>query len=162
MTIVDSIILGIVEGVTEFLPISSTGHLILASVLLGISQSDFVKSFEIIIQLGAICSVIVLYGKSFLNGAILKKIIIAFVPTGIIGLALYTIVKTYLIGSQAVVLWALFIGGAALIIFELWHREAENAAGSIEGISYGQAFWIGVCQSIAVIPGVSRSGATIL
>jgi len=157
-----SIILGIVEGITEFLPISSTGHLVLVSGLLRISQSNFTKSFEIIIQLGAISSVVVLYWKSFLNSENLKKILFAFLPTGIIGFGLYKVVKTYFLGNQTVVLWALLLGGAALILFEFWHRESEDAADGIGQISYKQSFWVGLCQSVAIIPGVSRSAATII
>jgi len=154
--------LGIVEGVAEFLPISSTGHLVLVSELLKISQSNFTKSFEIIIQLGAILSVIVLYWKSLLKISNLKKIIVGFIPTGIIGLALYKIVKSYLLGSQNVVLWSLLLGGMALIIFEFWHKETENNGETIENISYKQSLWIGLCQSLAIIPGISRSAATIV
>ena len=94
MDFLQSLILGVVEGVTEFLPISSTGHLILASSLLGLSQTDFQKTFEIVIQLGAILAVVALYWKAFLNLEVLKRIVVAFIPTGIIGLALYKIVKT--------------------------------------------------------------------
>ena len=97
MTIWDSIILGIVEGLTEFLPVSSTGHLILASDLLGIPSSEFLKSFEIAIQLGAILAVVVLYWKSFLEIPVLKRIAAAFIPTGIIGLLLYPFAKAYLL-----------------------------------------------------------------
>lgn len=154
--------MGIVEGVTEFLPISSTGHLILAGELLKIAQSNFTKSFEIIIQLGAIFSVVVLYWKSFLHIENLKKLVIAFVPTGIIGLTLYKVVKTWLIGNQSVVLWALLLGGAALIVFEFWHKESEEAADDMAHVSYKQSLCIGLCQSIAIIPGVSRSAATIV
>src|SRR3989344_3574118 len=106
MTVLDAIILGIVEGITEFLPISSTGHLILASSLLGLSQSDFQKTFEIAIQLGAILAVVVLYWRSFLDTEILKRVAVAFIPTGVIGFLLYTFVKAYLIGNEQVVLWA--------------------------------------------------------
>jgi len=162
MTILHSFILGIVEGITEFLPISSTGHLILVSGLLKIGQSDFVKSFEIIIQLGAILSVIALYWKSFLNLENLKKLFVAFLPTAVIGLALYKIVKMYLIGNQGVVLWSLFLGGVALLLFELWHKESEGSGEGIGQISYKQSFWIGICQAVAIIPGVSRSAATIV
>jgi undecaprenyl-diphosphatase len=95
MTFFDSIILGIVEGVTEFLPVSSTGHLILTSAILNLTQTDFLKSFEIFIQLGAIAAVVVMYWKMFLQLEVLKKLFIAFLPTGIIGLLLYKIVKTY-------------------------------------------------------------------
>ncbi len=162
MDIFQAAILGIVEGITEFLPISSTGHLILASDLLGLVQTDFQKSFEIVIQLGAILAVVVLYWKSFLNLEVLKKIIVAFIPTGIIGLLLYKVLKTYLLGNNAVVLWSLLLGGIALIVFELWHREGENAVADVSSISYTQAALIGIFQSIAIIPGVSRSGATIV
>ncbi len=162
MDILQAIILGIVEGVTEFLPISSTGHLILVGDLLGISSSEFTKSFDIIIQLGAISAVIFLYWKTLWNLETIKKLIIAFIPTGIIGLALYKTVKTYLLGNEAVVLWALFLGGICLIAFELWHKESEDATADISTISYRQAATIGLFQSIAIIPGVSRSAATIL
>lgn len=162
MTILQSILLGIIEGITEFLPISSTGHLILAGNLLNIFQSDFVKSFEIIIQLGAILSVVVLYWKSFFNVENLKKIIIASIPTGIIGLGLYKIIKSYLLGNQTVVLWSLLLGGIGLIAFELWHKEPKEATGGIAQISVKNSLLIGLFQSISVIPGVSRSAATIV
>lgn len=162
MTFVDSAVLGIVEGISEFLPISSTGHLILVSHLLHIEQSSFQKSFEIIIQLGAILSVVVLYFKSFFNIEILKKLIVAFIPTGVIGLLLYKVIKTYLIGNEVVVLWSLLLGGIALVVFELLHKEKEDAIQNISAISYAQAALIGLCQAISVIPGVSRSAASIV
>jgi len=153
MTLLQSIILGIVEGITEFLPISSTGHLILASRLLGLPQSDFQKSFEIAIQLGAIASVIVLYWRRFLEPAVLTKVLVAFVPTGIIGFALYRVVKTYFFDS---------LGGVALIVFELLHREKDDAVGDVASISYSKALLIGLFQSLSIVPGVSRAGATIV
>jgi len=160
MNFLDSIILGIIEGITEFLPVSSTGHLILASAVLKLSQSDFLKSFEISIQLGAILSVIVLYARSLLkNIELIKKTIVAFLPTGILGLAFYKIIKHYLLGNQNVVIASLFIGGILLILFELW--QSKQAEGS-EEISYRQALLIGLCQSVSMIPGVSRSAATII
>lgn len=158
-----SIILGIVEGFSEFLPISSTGHLILAGKLLGLAESDFVKSFDIAIQLGAILSVVVLYWRDLLvNFETIKKVAVAFLPTGAIGFVLYKIIKNVLLGSTAVVLWSLFIGGVILILFEMLHREKSDATGNLAGITYRQAFLIGVFQSLAVIPGVSRSAATIV
>ncbi len=162
MSFLDALILGVVEGVTEFLPISSTGHLILTSKLFAIVQSEFVKSFEIIIQLGAILSVVFLYWRTILNKNTLKKIIVGFVPTGVVGLLFYKIIKTYLIGNETVVVWTLLIGGAALIIFELWYKEPTEAAEDLDQVSYKQSFIIGLCQSVAIIPGVSRSAATIL
>ena len=163
MDLISALILGIVEGISEFLPISSTGHLILASQLLSLSQTNFLKSFEIIIQLGAILSVVVLYWKSFLNINLLKRLFVAFLPTGIIGLALYNIIKTYLLGSQAVVLWALAVGGVRIIVFELMHKEHESDHESVPlMVSYKHSFLIGLFQAIAIIPGTSRSAATII
>lgn len=162
MEYISAVILGVVEGITEFLPVSSTGHLILASSLLGISQSEFQKTFEIVVQLGAILAVVALYWRAFLNLEVLKRIAVGFIPTGIIGLALYKVVKTYLIGNEMVVLWALLIGGIGLIAFELWHSEGESAVSDIAAMPYRTAACIGLFQAIAVIPGVSRSAATIV
>lgn len=162
MTALDSIILGIIEGITEFLPVSSTGHLILASSLLGLEATEFLKSFEIAIQLGAIASVVFLYFRSFLDIEVLKRIAVAFVPTGIIGFLLHDFVKSTLLGNTYVVLAALALGGIALIVFELLHTEKEDAKEDVRSITYRQAFFIGLAQSVAIIPGVSRSAATIL
>jgi len=163
MDLLHSLILGIVEGITEFLPISSTGHLILASDLLKISQTNFVKDFEIIIQLGAILAVIVLYFKTFLkNGKVWKRILAGFIPTAIIGYLLYKVIRGFLLGNTAVTLWALLIGGIILILIELLHKEKDYHVENIESISIKNAFIIGVFQSLAVIPGVSRSAATII
>src|SRR5437870_13646417 len=113
MTIFDAVILGIIEGITEFLPISSTGHLILANSLLGIQATDFVKTFEIAIQCGAIAAVIGLYWDRFLHMPTLKKVLVGFFPTGIIGLVLYKFVKAYLLGNSLVVVVMLALGGVA-------------------------------------------------
>ena len=157
------IILGIVEGVTEFLPVSSTGHLILTSRLLGITPTEFLKSFEISIQLGAILSVLVLYRKRLLTDtAVLKRIIVAFIPTGIIGLLFYRIIKTYLLGNSSIVLWALLLGGIFIIVFEVFYREKNNSVSDVGSISYQQALLIGLFQSLAMVPGVSRAAATIM
>ncbi|MEK7099960.1 MAG: undecaprenyl-diphosphatase UppP [Patescibacteria group bacterium] len=162
MTWLDSIILGIVEGITEFLPISSTGHLILTSTLLGLPSTEFLKSYEIAIQLGAIAAVVVLYFKSFFDIEILKRIAVAFIPTGVIGLLLHDVVKTYLLGNVSVVLWSLALGGVALIVFELLHKENEATESDIRTITYTQAFMVGLFQALAIVPGVSRSAATIV
>ncbi|OGS45292.1 MAG: undecaprenyl-diphosphatase UppP [Elusimicrobia bacterium RIFOXYD2_FULL_34_15] len=156
-------ILSVVEGISEFLPISSTAHLILTAHLLKLHQTEFLKSFEIAIQLGAILSVVVLYGKRFLlNFHIWKRIITAFFPTAIIGLVFYKTIKNVFFNSNVIILWSLFLGGIFLIIFELFHHEKENSLEDISSISFLQAFMIGVFQSIAVIPGVSRAAATIV
>ena len=156
-----AVVLGIVEGITEFLPISSTAHLILASKALGLKDTEFLKSFEIIIQLGAILSVVVLYWNRFLNFEVLKKLFVAVIPTGVIGLTVYKAIKSYLLGNVTVVLWTLLIGGIALIIFERFQQRDDRDVDFSE-ISYRKAFLIGLFQAIAVIPGVSRSAATIV
>ena len=165
LTHLDSIILGIVEGLTEFLPVSSTGHLMITAKLLGLEQSEFLKTFEISIQLGAILSVVVLYWKKLLvNFEIMKRVAAAFIPTALIGFALYKIVKNILMESVVVVLISLFIGGIALIIFEKWYGKKPAVAESqeLEQIGYGKYFLIGIFQAVSVIPGVSRSAATII
>ena len=155
-------ILSVVEGLTEFLPISSTGHLILASDLLKITQTDFVKSFEIIIQLGAILAVLVLYWKKFLEVKLWPKILTAFIPTAIIGLIFYKLVKDVLLGNTAVTLIALFLGGIALIVLEMYFKEKDRPTKKLEQISLKNSFLVGLFQSISIIPGVSRSASTII
>lgn len=177
MNIIHTIILGIVEGITEFLPISSTGHLILTSYLLKIPSTESLKSFLIVIQLGAILAVLVLYLKEIFNFEIIKKLIIASIPTGIIGLTLYKLVKSYLMDNILVVILSLFLGGIVMILIEkryirknkYSHPEfdkklidAKDKDLNIKEISYKKAFFLGVWQSVALIPGVSRSGATII
>lgn len=163
MTYWQSLILGVVEGFTEFLPISSTAHLILTGKILNIAQSEFVKSFEIAIQFGAILAVVWLYWKKLLvNLEILKKLTVAFLPTAVFGFFLYEIFKNFLMEDPRVAVWALFLGGILLIVFEYWHKEKTDASDEIEKISYRNCFLIGSCQAIAIIPGVSRAAATIL
>lgn len=166
MSPLDSLILGLVEGFTEFLPISSTAHLILTSHILGLGQTAFVKTFEIAIQSGAILAVITVYWRRFLDLEILKKIIVAFIPTAIIGLLLYKVAKTYLMGNIYVVLGALAIGGVLLIAFELFFRKKAltepQPLDDVRTMSYKKAAFIGVAQAVAIIPGVSRSAATII
>ena len=161
MSIIDAAVLGIVEGITEFLPISSTGHLILAGELLRIPQTEFLKSFDISIQLGAILAVVALYFRSFFDVEIVKRLVVAFIPTGSIGFLAYPFVKSVLLGNATVVVLTLALGGAALVVFELFYREG-NEITSIKAISYKQALFIGIFQALAIIPGVSRSAATIV
>lgn len=162
MHLIHAIILGIVEGATEFLPVSSTGHLILASRLLNLPESSFLSTFEIAIQSGAILAVVVLYFRRFFNWELIKKLIVAFLPTAIIGFTVYPYVKTYLLTNPYIVVISLFIGGIVLIAFELFHQERPDAVSRPEDITYKQAFAIGLFQAVAVIPGVSRSAATIV
>ena len=182
MNIISAIILGVVEGITEFLPISSTGHMILASKLLGLQQTDFLKTFEIFIQLGAILAVVALYFKRLVTSMdTIRKVITAFIPTAILGLLLHDFVKTYLLASAIVVSISLIAGGIVIICFEKWNakkiasktnetrnidetNKSDETAKPVEdsGLSYGQAIKVGLYQSIAMIPGVSRSAATIV
>jgi undecaprenyl-diphosphatase len=163
MNYFQAIILSIIEGLTEFLPISSTGHMVLAAKFLNIMQTDFVKSFEIIIQLGSIFAIIFLYWKTISkNKKVWKKIITAFIPTAIIGFLLYKIIKIFLLGNPLITLFALSIGGLLLIILEKIYKEKDFHTDNIEKISFKNAFLIGIFQSISVIPGVSRSAATII
>ncbi|MCL5970815.1 MAG: undecaprenyl-diphosphate phosphatase [Patescibacteria group bacterium] len=158
-----AIILSIVEGITEFLPVSSTGHLVLASDILKIQQTEFTKSFEIIIQLGAIFAIVFLYRKTLLNKlSVWKNIIVAFLPTVILGATFYKVIKNVLLGNTSVTLLALLIGGVLLIALELIYKEKEHHADKIEHITTKNAFFIGLFQAIAMIPGVSRSAATII
>ncbi len=163
MNLFQAVIFGIVEGLTEFLPVSSTGHLILMARALGLSQTEFLKSFEIAIQLGAILSVVVLYFRSlFLNLEMVKRILTAFLPTAILGFVFYQLIKKILLESYAVILGSLLIGGVVLIIFDLLYQEKKRTDQSDELVSYPQAILIGLFQSLAMIPGVSRSAATII
>lgn len=163
MDLLHALILGVVEGVTEFLPISSTGHLIITSKLLGMARTDFLKTFDIAIQLGAILSVAVLYWRSLLvDFEVIKRVAAAFIPTAVIGLIFYKFVKEVLLDSTQVVLWSLLVGGVVLVVFELMYREKNGAISDVKQLSLGQAALIGVFQSVAMIPGVSRSAATIV
>lgn len=162
MDLIQAIILSVVEGFTEFLPISSTGHLILASDLLKIPQTNFVKTFEISIQLGAILAIVFLYWKTLTtNFNLWKKIIVAFIPSAGLGFILYPFIKNILIGNSLVVLVALFLGGVALIVLEKFHKE-KGGSYKLEELSYKNALIIGLFQSISMIPGVSRAAATIV
>jgi len=166
MTFFDSIILGLVEGITEFLPISSTAHLIMTSKILGLNQTPFLKSFEIVIQLGAIAAVLVIFARQITkNPIIIKKVGYAFLPTAVIGFALYKFIKGYLIGNLSIAMWSLIIGGLALIVIErfyLRYKSFQPTILDIQSLSNRQAFFIGIVQSVSVIPGVSRAAATII
>ncbi|HKJ43984.1 MAG TPA: undecaprenyl-diphosphate phosphatase [Sunxiuqinia sp.] len=163
MTIIQTIILAIIEGLTEFLPVSSTGHMILASTAMHIHESDFVKTFEISIQLGAILSIVFLYAKQFFTRGITiyLKLAVAFFPTGVIGLLAYKFIKAYLFNSTVVSL-SLVIGGIILILIDNKVVSRKSTIDELENISYKNAFFIGLIQCFAMIPGTSRAAATIV
>lgn len=163
MDYLQSIIFGIVEGITEFLPISSTGHLNLTRVLLQVPNSSFFTTFEIFIQLGAILAVVVLYWRIVTSDSeAWKRIFAAFIPTAVVGFILGKLIKHYLTSNEFVTVIALFVGGILLIVLEKVYKEKAHHKSEIKDISYKTAMLIGLCQAIAVIPGVSRSAATIL
>jgi len=167
MTLFQAVVLGIVEGITEFLPISSTGHMILAARWLGMTSTPFVKSFEIVIQLGAIAAIALLYWRRLLvEKEINKRILIAFVPTGLLGFVFYKFVKTYLLGSAEITAIALLLGGIVMIVFEHFFgkrvRTQDPQSLTLADLPYSRCFSLGLVQAVAMIPGVSRSATTIL
>ena len=162
MGFIDAIILGVVEGITEFFPISSTGHLILTAELLGLPETDFLKTFQIVIQLGAILAIVTLYWRKLLfDQDVIKKIIIALLPALGIGFVLYKLIRQ-LFESSLIVVVSLFVGGVILVLFEWWRRNRIDEGSSIETMSYKTAFLVGLFQTLSVVPGVSRAGATLL
>lgn len=162
MDYLHAIILGIVEGLTEFLPVSSTGHMIITSSILGIHDNDFIKAFEVIIQFGAILSVLVLYWKRFLpTWNFYKKLFIAFLPTAIIGFIVKDFVDQML-ESVTVVAWSLIIGGFVLIWTDRAFAKLMHTGKKVDELTTVDSIKLGLFQSIAMIPGVSRSAATII
>lgn len=162
MSFLHAIILGIIEGVTEFLPISSTGHMVIASSMMGIEDSAFTKAFEVIIQFGAILSVLVLYWKRFLpEWGFYKKLLVAFLPTAVIGFVVKDVVDQ-LLGSVQIVAWALIVGGVILIWSDRVFAHLTALGRKTSDLTYIDSLKLGLFQAIAMIPGVSRSAATIM
>ncbi len=163
MSIIDAILTAIVEGLTEFLPVSSTGHMILLNQLLGNGEDEFTKTFEIVIQLGAIMAIVLLYAKRYIfQFEIYLKLLVAFLPSAVLGFLFYKIIKTYLF-NHWVVATSLIVGGIVLIILDKRMRpSAEQAADELANVSFKQAFFIGLFQCVSMVPGVSRAAATII
>lgn len=162
MDFLHAIILGVVEGVTEFLPISSTGHMILVSKLLNIPDTEFLKTFEVVIQMGAILAVVALYWrKLLLDWEIMKRLVVALVPALGVGYLFYASIRKML-GSESVVLWSLLIGGIVIILVETFKKGNKDVSEDLATLPYKTVFLIGLSQALAVIPGVSRAGATIM
>ncbi|MXP15417.1 undecaprenyl-diphosphate phosphatase [Altererythrobacter confluentis] len=165
-----AILLGIVEGLTEFVPVSSTGHLILASELFGYDASQWAM-FNVVIQLGAILAVVVQYWRTFWKAGMgvlkleaeglrfARNILLAFLPSAVLGLALKDYIDIML-GSPSVVAWALIVGGIAILAIEKVAKPGED--GGVADMPVKQALGVGLAQCVAMIPGVSRSGATIM
>jgi undecaprenyl-diphosphatase len=160
MSYFQAFLIAIIEGLTEFLPISSTGHMMITTAVLGMEVTPFVKLFTIAIQLGAILSVVVLYFKSFFKSVnFYLKLVVAFIPSAIAGLLLGDWIDTQLENVFGVAI-ALFVGGIVLLFVDKWFKKPNIH--SNDDVSYLKAFKIGVFQCIALFPGVSRSGATII
>ena len=159
MSYLQAIIIAIVEGITEFLPISSTGHMIITQSILGVPYTDFVKAFTVNIQFGAILSVIILYWKRFFQSLnFYYKLLVAFIPAAVIGFLLGDYIDA-LLENVVVVAISLVAGGVILLFVDNWFKNSDEKQ---KDISYLQALKIGFFQCIAMIPGVSRSAATIV
>lgn len=161
MTYIQAFIIAVIEGLTEFLPVSSTGHMILADSLMKIQNKEFAKTFEIVIQLGAILAVLLLYIRRFFVGInIYLKLLVAFLPTGIIGFMAYKTIKHYLFNPVTVSV-SLIVGGIILVVLDKWSERKVSAYANVEDISYKGAVKIGFIQCFSMIPGISRAAATI-
>lgn len=159
MTILEAILLAIVEGITEFLPVSSTGHLILSAALMNVGEDHFTKIFIVNIQFGAILSVVALYWRRFFQSfEFYLKLFVAFLPAAILGFLLGDYIDTLLESVQTVAV-ALFLGGVILIVVD---KKFQQQPDTDLNIGYWQAFKIGLFQCIALVPGVSRSAATMI
>lgn len=164
MTYIQAIIIAIVEGLTEFLPVSSTGHMVITSSLMGISGSDFTKMFEVVIQFGAILSVVVLYWRRFLQSFdFYVKLAVGFLPAAVFGVLFYKHVKA-LLESPTFIAVMLLVGGIILLFIDNWFiGNEDNPTEKSQEITYKKALTIGGFQVLAMIfPGLSRSAATIV
>jgi undecaprenyl-diphosphatase len=160
MTTIQAVILAIIEGLTEFLPVSSTGHMIIASSIMGIAEEPFTKTFTVSIQFGAILSVVVLYYKRFLQSiAFYKRLVLAFLPAAVLGFLMDDLIDM-LLSNVLVVAFTLLAGGVLLIFIDDWLKGGTGK--SAQQVTYNKAFKIGMFQCIAMIPGISRSAATII
>jgi len=162
MDILQAIILGIIEGITEFLPISSTGHLIVVSNWLSVEQTDANKAFEVIIQFSAILAVVANYKDkfSFQHTQLWLKVTLAFLPIGCVGFLFAHQLKEYFTVSTVGTMF--IIGGIVFLVLEYFYKEKAAHVVEVEDLSYKQALWIGIAQVFALIPGTSRAGASIV
>ncbi|MGQ3684136.1 MAG: undecaprenyl-diphosphate phosphatase [Candidatus Loosdrechtia sp.] len=160
MTYLEALILAIVEGMTEFLPVSSTGHMVIASTFMGISENTLVKDFNVIIQFGAILSVVVLYWRKFFTSfRLYPKLAFAFLPAAVFGVLFSSNIDS-LLSNIWVVITALFLGGIILVFVDKWFKHANEV--KEQEVSWSQSLKIGFFQCLAMIPGVSRSAASII
>lgn len=164
MSLLNAVILGVVEGITEFLPISSTAHLIIASKFLHVAQTDFQKFFEVFIQSGAILAVVFLYFQYVMkNKELIRNVLFSFVPTAVIGLLLHKIIKSVFFDSYFLIIAAMILFGIIFLVVEyLISSKKLVLKKTIQKISWKESIIIGLNQAIAVVPGVSRSGIVMV
>jgi len=162
LDIFQAIIIGIIEGFTEFLPISSTGHMIVASEFLGVSQDALTKAYEVIIQFAAILAVMLIYKEkiTFKKIDLWQKLFIAFLPLAIVGFIFKDQIKTLF--TVDVVAWMFIIGGIIFLIVEYFYEEKKAHVTHVEKVNYKQALLVGIAQIFSLVPGTSRAGATII
>jgi len=162
LDIFQAIIIGIIEGFTEFLPISSTGHMIVASEFLGLPQDEAMKAYEVIIQFAAILAVVLIYREkiTFKKIDIWMKIMLAFFPLAIVGYIFKDQIKALF--HVETVAWMFIIGGIVFLIVEYFYKEQTMHINDVEKVNYTQAMWVGFAQLFSFIPGTSRAGATII
>jgi len=162
MDMIQAVIIGVIEGFTEFLPISSTGHMIVASRFLGVAENDLTKAYEVIIQFAAILAVMLIYREkiTFRKIDLWMKLLLAFLPLAIVGFIFKDQIKTLF--NVETVAWMFIIGGIVFLVVEYFYQEQPTYINNVEKTSYKQAFAIGVAQIFSLIPGTSRAGATII
>ena len=162
MDIFQAVIIGIIEGFTEFLPISSTGHMIVASKFLGVAETDLTKAYEVIIQFAAIMAVMLIYREkiTFKKTDLWMKLLFAFLPLAIVGFIFKDTIKALF--SVEVVATMFIIGGMVFLIVEHFYKEQPYHTKSVEKVTWKQAWWVGIAQIFSLIPGTSRAGATII
>jgi len=162
LDIFQGIIIGIIEGFTEFLPISSTGHMIVASQFLGVKQDSVSKAYEVIIQFAAILAVMLIYKEKITLKKIdlWIKLFVAFLPLAIVGFIFKEQIKA-LFNVQTVA-WMFIIGGVVFLIVEYFYKPKEHTVKEVEEVTYTQAWWVGFSQIFSLVPGTSRAGATII
>ena len=162
MDISQAIIIGVIEGFTEFLPISSTGHMIVASEFMGLSQDTLTTAYEVIIQFAAIFAVMLIYKEkiTFKKVDLWVKLFVAFLPLAIVGFIFKDYIKALF--NVETVAWMFIIGGIVFLVVEYFYKEKEHHVSEVEDVSMVQALWVGIAQIFSLIPGTSRAGATII
>lgn len=164
MSPIHAVVLGIVEGITEFLPVSSTFHLLFTSLIMGLYGPDFIKLFEVFIQSGAILAVILIYLKEIRQDiALMKKVFVSFVPTAVIGFLLFKVIKNFFFENYFLMVLVFFLVGVLFLGLELLvKKRLLKLSRSSDKMTYQESFIVGLVQALAVIPGVSRAGAVIV